>query len=435
MASRPRTSVPTGQPLTAPPGKRRPAAFAADPFILDDALGLEIDDGEIGVVAHGDAAFAGDAEDALRTGAGQIDEAGEAQATCIDVVEHHRHERLHARHARGRRRIALALLLERVRRVIGAEHIDHALFEPPPQPLLMLAIAERRVHLRARAEHSIGLGRGERQMLRRDLDGGDVLVQRKQRHLLAGRDMQHVHALAGRGGEPATAARSRRARRLRRAIRCGSMDRLRAGASCARFSLASSSEWKAARRRMAARMRASVSSSSTRRSPVEEPMKTLTPAAPGRRSSSARSSTLSRVAPTKKAKSQCMRPVARATLSASASALVVGGLVFGISNTAVTPPSTADRLPGLQILLMLEPGLAEMHLAVDHAGQNVQAGSVDGLPGRACADRADLGDAAVPDANIGKPLARVIDDGSAFEHEIEGFGQVRLLLRGLRPLP
>ncbi len=73
--------------------------------------------------------------------------------------------------------------------------------------------------------------------------------------------------------------------------------------------------------------------------------------------------------------------VAAATLAASASALVVGGLVFGISNTAVTPPSTADRLPVCQILLVLEPGLAEMHLAVDHAGQNVQAGSVDGLAG------------------------------------------------------
>ena len=34
-------------------------------------------------------------------------------------------------------------------------------------------------------------------------------------------------------------------------------------------------------------------------------------------------------------------------------------------------------------------------------------------------------------ANIGKPLAGLIDDGSAFEDKIEGLGQVRLLLRGL----
>ena len=186
----------------APPRKGRPAAFAADPFILDDALGRKIDDGEIGVVAHGDAAFAGNAEDTLRTCAGQIDEAGKTQASGIDVIEHHRHERLHARHARGRRRIALALLLERVRRVIGAEHIDHALAEAPPQPLPVVTIAERRVHLRARAENFVSLGRGERQMLRRHLDRGNVLMQREQRHLLARGDMQHMHPLACGGGDP-----------------------------------------------------------------------------------------------------------------------------------------------------------------------------------------------------------------------------------------
>src|ERR1700727_1458123 len=42
---------------------------------------------------------------------------------------------------------------------------------------------------------------------------------------------------------------------------------------------------------------------------------------------------------------QCMRPSPRASLSASASALVVGGSVLGISNTAVTPPRTAARDP------------------------------------------------------------------------------------------
>ena len=96
-----------------------------------------------------------------------------------------------------------------------------------------------------------------------------------------------------------------------------------------------------------------------------------------------------------------MRPVAAATLAASASALVVGGLVFGISNTAVTPPNTADRLPDRQILFVLEAGLAEMHLAVDHAGQNVETGGIDGLAGHALADRPDLGDAPLPHANIG----------------------------------
>ena len=164
-------------------------------------------------------------------------------------------------------------------------------------------------------------------------------------------------------------------------------------------------------------------------------MNTLMPAAPGSSSSSARSSTLSRVAPTKKAKSQCMRPVARRPCRRAPSALVVGRL--GVRHLEHGGDAAQHRRPaaGRKIFLVLEAGLAEMHLAVDHAGQDVQAGGVDGLAGEPFADRADLGDAAVPHANIGKPLAVMIDDGSAFEHEIEGLGQVRLLLRGLAPLP
>ena len=50
-------------------------------------------------------------------------------------------------------------------------------------------------------------------------------------------------------------------------------------------------------------------------------------------------------APTQKAKSQCIRPFARLSLSASASALIVRGSVLGISNTAVTPPKNAPREP------------------------------------------------------------------------------------------
>ena len=85
-------------------------------------------------------------------------------------------------------------------------------------------------------------------------------------------------------------------------------------------------------------------------------MNTLMPAAPGKRSSSPTSAALSRVPPTQKAKSQCMRCVPRFTLSASVSALVVSGLVLGISNTAVTPPSTAAREPLSRSSLCSSPG-------------------------------------------------------------------------------
>src|SRR5690606_3148395 len=46
----------------------------------------------------------------------------------------------------------------------------------------------------------------------------------------------------------------------------------------------------------------------------------------------------------------------RATLSAMASKVVVSGLVFGISKTAVTPPSTAAREPDSRSSLWVLPG-------------------------------------------------------------------------------
>ena len=152
MASRPRTSVPFGQPRTRAPGERGPAAFAADPRILDHALCLEIDDGEVGVVAHGDAPLAGDAEDALRACAGQIDETGEREAPGIDMVEHHRDERLHARHARRRRGIVLGSSLRAYAARGRSRAHRRRRVRRPTTALLVVAVAERRVHLRFRAE-------------------------------------------------------------------------------------------------------------------------------------------------------------------------------------------------------------------------------------------------------------------------------------------
>ena len=51
-----------------------------------------------------------------------------------------------------------------------------------------------------------------------------------------------------------------------------------------------------------------------------------------------------------------MRSRPRATLSSIASLLVVGGLVLGISNTAVTPPITAASEPDCKSSLCSRPG-------------------------------------------------------------------------------
>jgi len=122
------------------------------------------------------------------------------------------------------------------------------------------------------------------------------------------------------------------------------------------FKRASSSAWNEARREIWAMILDSVGSSLTRRSPVDDPMNTLIPAEPSNRSSAGISSMLVCVPPTKNAKSQNILCRARRTLSANVPADVVNGLVFGISNTAVTPPATAARLPVSKSSLCSNPG-------------------------------------------------------------------------------
>ena len=115
-----------------------------------------------------------------------------------------------------------------------------------------------------------------------------------------------------------------------------------------------------------------------------------------------------------------MRWRARFTLSASVSALMVSGLVLGISNTAVTPPGDRGAAAGLQILLLLQPRLAEMHLGVDDARQHVEVGGIDDLGRAGACQPADGGDAPLADADVALAAAVVIDDRAAFDEDVEG---------------
>ena len=139
----------------------------------------------------------GDPEQARRPRAGEIDEAQQRQPAGVDMIEHDRDERLHAGHAGRTCRIGLGLFLARVRRVVGAEHVDDALRNAVPDPGAMRRIAHRRIHLRARAEPLVASGRLQREMMRRGLDRSHILVTGEKLHLLRGRDVQHVDARAG----------------------------------------------------------------------------------------------------------------------------------------------------------------------------------------------------------------------------------------------
>jgi hypothetical protein len=50
------------------------------------------------------------------------------------------------------------------------------------------------------------------------------------------------------------------------------------------------------------------------------------------------------------------------------------------------PPRAAAAVPRGQVLLVLQAGFAEMHLAVDGAGQHVQTPGIDALGGAGAAE-------------------------------------------------
>src|SRR5439155_24070394 len=112
---------------------RGPFRPAFDPAIGNDLAPLEIDDRQVGIVAFGNAPLTGDAEDALRAMARQVDETLDREAPLVDMIEHDRNQRLDAGHARWRRRIGPRLLIAPVRGGIGAPHIDDAAPAPLPQ--------------------------------------------------------------------------------------------------------------------------------------------------------------------------------------------------------------------------------------------------------------------------------------------------------------
>ena len=170
----------------------------------------------------------------------------------------------------------------------------------------MRRIADRRIHLRARAEALVAARRLEREMMRRHLDRSHVLVVGQKFHLLQRRDMQHVHSRAGLMSDCDKALG-----RLERG-KLVTPDRMRARIAfdAQVFALAqadSSSAWKEARRRITFRTPRKPASSATSNEPVDEPMKTLMPATTGKPLELGQIFGVVAVAPTKKAKSQCMR--------------------------------------------------------------------------------------------------------------------------------
>ena len=83
--------------------------------------------------------------------------------------------------------------------------------------------------------------------------------------------------------------------------------------------------------------------------------------------------------------------------------------------------------PRFEILLVVEAGLAEMHLAVDHARQDMQAPALDLPLGGGLRQIADGGDPAGAHADVALHASVVIHDDAAFEDQVEGLGHGNLI--------
>jgi hypothetical protein len=85
---------------------------------------------------------------------------------------------------------------------------------------------------------------------------------------------------------------------------------------------------------------------------------------------------------------------------------------------------------GFEILLVGETGLTEMHMAVDHARQQMQAAAIDQLAGRGARKVPDRRELAGMNTKIPRTLAVVVDHGAALEDQVVGFSHSGPALSG-----
>ena len=179
----------------------------------------------------------------------------------------------------------------------------------------------------------------------------------------------------------------------------------------------SSSEWNAARRRIAFSTLRTPSSSSISSEPVEEPMNTLTPQAPGSRSSVGKLvGVLARGAHIEREVAMHAVMPARDLVGQRRGA---GRGRLGVGHLEHRRDAAQHRAArtGFQVLLVGQAGLAHVHVAVDHARQHMQAAAVDHLGGGR-ADIADRGDPAAGNGQIAHALAVLVDDRAALQDQV-----------------
>ena len=178
--------------------------------VVDDPFAVEVDHGDVSLGAGLDHALARiEPPDLRRTSRAPAHVVRDAVAAGGDLGEHHRHLRLDAgKAAIDGPDVVPRLFLDRVRCMVGRNHIDSAVGQRRKQRLLVALLAHRRIDADDAAEAGIVVGR-QKQVLRAGL-AGDVDAARlglAQRPQLFGRgDMQDVDAAAGPFGQDRGAA-------------------------------------------------------------------------------------------------------------------------------------------------------------------------------------------------------------------------------------
>jgi hypothetical protein len=289
-----------------------------------------------------------------------------------------------------------------------------------PDAVAVAHCPHRRVHLDQRAQPRIII-RAQRQVMRRRLAGRDILVLFEEGDLLGGRDVQHVDAGANLARDAHQALGAAQCRDLVTPYRVRGRIALDAFAEpLAQPELVLGME-----------------SGATARVPQNrgDALVFLDQQIAGGRAHEhfypGRARQPLKIACVFRILAGAADPEGKVAMHAAGGALnlvgkgcFAGGQRVGVGHFENGGDAAQHRCPRtcLQILLMLEPRLAEMHLAVDDPRKDVQPATVDRFGGGCLAEIADDGDAPAIDAYVATALTIVVDHRAACQDEVVGRG-------------
>ncbi len=171
-----------------------PAALRHLLFIADLVHPFQIDQHQVRIVSNLDAALSNDVPHARRRIAHPVNHLFQRAATVAYLIQHQRQRILHRRQTRWRGRVRPPLFFERVGRVIGGHNFQSAVGERLPQPSIVFARFERRVHLHECAESRV-IVNTKKKVVDASFAGDEIAMIAEQFGFGARRDVQHMESV------------------------------------------------------------------------------------------------------------------------------------------------------------------------------------------------------------------------------------------------